>query len=198
MELIVAIAVITVGLFAVMNLFLSNFTAEQEARNRVVATNLAREGLESVKNIRDSNWLSFYNGAGKNWDDSLTYGSYVLNSNFPETISLVPFDKNDVNDKKDKVYWKNGFYVNGDNTGSSTIYSRVINVRNICCVINNDTNQCDEMRNSVNPSDLIKNSECPTNVSSTKIGLDVVSNVSWTRQGGQSSVTLQEQLFNWK
>lgn len=38
------------------------------ARDRVIATNIAREGIEAVRNIRDTNWLKFSNNRRTCWN----------------------------------------------------------------------------------------------------------------------------------
>jgi len=70
-ELIVAIAIIEIGLFSVWSLFYVNFNAEREAEMRIVGVNLSREGVEVVKSVRDSNWLksadNILNSVGQIW-----------------------------------------------------------------------------------------------------------------------------------
>ena len=79
MELIVAMAVIIVGLFSVWALFFSNFNGEQEAETRMIASNLAREGIEAVKNIRDSNWLAVENNVvNASWDSGFNNSGYYV------------------------------------------------------------------------------------------------------------------------
>lgn len=63
----------------------------REARDRVIATNLAREGLEAVRNIRDTNWLKFSNDRRGCWNhfpgqtvllDSCDGGDPILPGNY--------------------------------------------------------------------------------------------------------------------
>lgn len=58
LETIVAIGVIVTGLISVMTLVISNLTSAREAALRYQAVNLAREGIELIRNKRDSNWLA--------------------------------------------------------------------------------------------------------------------------------------------
>lgn len=58
LETIVAIGVLMTGLISVMTLVISNLTGAREAAMRYQAVNLAREGIELVRNARDSNWLA--------------------------------------------------------------------------------------------------------------------------------------------
>ncbi|MBI2552536.1 hypothetical protein HYW17_04545 [Candidatus Uhrbacteria bacterium] len=58
LETVVAIGIITTGLFSVITLVISNLTTQREAAFRYQAMNFAREGVELARNIRDSNWLT--------------------------------------------------------------------------------------------------------------------------------------------
>ncbi|MFA5135076.1 MAG: type II secretion system protein [Patescibacteria group bacterium] len=57
LELIIAITVLVVALVATIVLIVTSINASREARNKLIATNLAREGVETVRNVRDSNWI---------------------------------------------------------------------------------------------------------------------------------------------
>lgn len=73
-ELIISIfilSVVTVGIFSTFSIMtiLTSDTAD-----RLTATYLAQEGMEIVRNIRDTNWLNMVAGspAGATWVDGLT------------------------------------------------------------------------------------------------------------------------------
>lgn len=57
-ETIVAIFVLTTGLAAGLALAVFAFGASSDIMERIVATGLAREGIEGVRRMRDSNWNS--------------------------------------------------------------------------------------------------------------------------------------------
>ncbi len=56
-ETIVAIFVLTVGLLGGLGLAVYAFGASSDIVERITATSLAREGIEVVRRMRDSNWL---------------------------------------------------------------------------------------------------------------------------------------------
>jgi len=56
-ETIVAIFVLTTGLSAGLALAIFAFSASSDISERIIATGLAREGVEGVRRLRDSNWL---------------------------------------------------------------------------------------------------------------------------------------------
>lgn len=57
-EVIVAVSIIAVGFFGVTSLINLSIRLSQSASNRVVASMLAQEGVELVRNLRDSNITS--------------------------------------------------------------------------------------------------------------------------------------------
>ncbi len=57
LEVLVAITVITVGLVGVVGLVLRNLSIAKVSPERVIAVNLAQEGIEILHNIRDTNLL---------------------------------------------------------------------------------------------------------------------------------------------
>lgn len=56
LELIVAIFIITTGLVAAASLMSYSISAVIIGKSQIIATSLAQEGLEVVRNIRDNNW----------------------------------------------------------------------------------------------------------------------------------------------
>lgn len=56
-ELLVAMSVIVLVIFASTNLVISIIRSNTDNINTMIAYGLAQEGLEGVRNIRDSNWL---------------------------------------------------------------------------------------------------------------------------------------------
>lgn len=67
MEAIVAIGIIMTGVFGSLTLVISNIASVNKAYNTLIATQLAQEGIEVVRNLRDSNWLK----KGVSWDNGL-------------------------------------------------------------------------------------------------------------------------------
>jgi Tfp pilus assembly protein PilV len=60
-EVLIAGFVLSVGLTGIMSLFASSIRYTQNSRDHIIASELAEEGLELVRNIRDTN---FANGHG--------------------------------------------------------------------------------------------------------------------------------------
>ena len=58
-ETIIAVSILAVGITLSATLMATSLKNMNVSKNRVIAVNIAREGLEAVRNIRDSNWLKF-------------------------------------------------------------------------------------------------------------------------------------------
>ena len=69
LEVIIAISVITIGILGLYALIPKVISISSANIDRFIASQLAREGIEIVRNIRDTNWLE---GVGVSWNDGLT------------------------------------------------------------------------------------------------------------------------------
>jgi len=66
-EVIVAIFILTIGVMGAYAVVQQIIASTSITSSRLVAAYLAQEGIEIVRNIRDSNWL-----AGDSWDEGIT------------------------------------------------------------------------------------------------------------------------------
>jgi len=108
-EGVIAAFIVTVGLVAVINLIVSGISHTTDSRDHIIASQLAQEGVELVRNIRDNNWA--------NNNDSF--------AGFPSSSDqncIIDKDNNGIicnNGVDQRLYYNNGFYVH-DNTGTNT------------------------------------------------------------------------------
>ncbi|MDD5197751.1 MAG: prepilin-type N-terminal cleavage/methylation domain-containing protein [Candidatus Gracilibacteria bacterium] len=58
-EVMVVIIILTVGIVGAYGILESGQKLSTTSENRIKAINIAREGMEAVENIRDTNWLKF-------------------------------------------------------------------------------------------------------------------------------------------
>lgn len=56
-ETLVAIFILTMGISAAMGLAIYAYSASSSSSKQIIAIGLAREGLEAVRNMRDTDWL---------------------------------------------------------------------------------------------------------------------------------------------
>lgn len=113
-EVIVAVAIIALVSVAVMSVISSSLSSLGRIKNDLIAANLAQEGLEIVRSIRDRDWH-----LGNAFGSSLANGVYLVDWN---SESLAPFS--DVFLKRDS----NGLY--NYSSGQDTIFKRKIIIEN--------------------------------------------------------------------
>lgn len=120
MEVIVAVAIIITALISSLALITSSISGIKENKSKIIATGLAQEGLEIVRNIRDNNWLN-YKRKADDWRDGLEAGDYLVEYNQESLLSFssVPL----------KINTTNGRYQYS--SGNDTIYYRKITIQDI-------------------------------------------------------------------
>lgn len=67
LEVVVATAILSTVLVATFAILQRAVDTNLNIRNRVVALNIAREGIEAVRNIRDTNWLKYSGDRRGKW-----------------------------------------------------------------------------------------------------------------------------------
>ncbi len=71
----ISISMIVVGVVSVITLTSSIFSIERMSNNKFIATLLAREGIENIRQIRDTNWMIIQGGSSSaSWQDSICPG----------------------------------------------------------------------------------------------------------------------------
>lgn len=191
-ETLVALAVLVTAVTSMIALISHGLSGVRTSKNRLIALNLAQEGLELVRVVREHNKMC------DQWDDD------QLNDSFPwdrETDSDGIKDLKKTNQIVDATDWpatdrvtcKAGVILQNPNfsgppcntkikldangrygylTGTNTIFQR-----------------CIDIKNPPGPPE----DDIPTNDM-----LNVVSTVSWIERGVTQSVVLREQFYNWK
>ena len=175
LETVFAIGILLIVVAAILGLTKANLVGQQESEFQVLANNLAREGIEVVRLVRDSNWL-----AGVPWNTGLDGGlTAVVDFNSAAGDWTIVFNPTVIGQK---LYTDANGTFSHNPTGNPTLLSRVVNFASICQdfsgveIITTDTTDCD------GPS----------------YGLEVRSVVSWEERGLNRSVTLQDLLYAWK
>ena len=122
LEVIVAVMIIAMGMIGVLSLVIQNIQAQYINKNVLIASGLAQEGLELVRNVRDLNWLTL----GNNWSQNIIGdGTYAIDYNGRSSINDAV---NNINDAGARLYIDgNGFYTHAP-TATSTNMFRIITV----------------------------------------------------------------------
>lgn len=194
-ELLAAIAVFFIGILAAFSLSLYNLNTVKENYNRVVAADLAREGIEIIRNTRDSNWLK--REANEidpttllivDWDSGLNFNNFTvdyLNNNLVQLGNSGDTLVDVIALPGAKLYLKNDFYTNDSSAGSqATVFRRVINLQAICL------NPAAETEN------ISVNLACTG--SDIKIGLQITSRVQYTYGSKTNHIDVVENIYNWR
>ncbi len=187
-ELLVAITVISTGLFAAATMVFSNLQLADRDADEVIAINLAREGIEEAKELRDSNWLAgnpFDQGLSENGNDYTAVpvwagdaGMSAISFNFAPSTIADPLSQVGQSNASDTF----GFYTQADPSAPRTPWRRLLIFHPICdtaggLVIVDDGQDC-----GLDP----------------KMGIRVEAHIQWQRKGQMFNRTLYEDLFDWR
>lgn len=119
LEVLAAVFVLSIGITAVLSLMSNSISNSVDSRNSIIASALAQEGAELVRNIRDNNFLGVYGstdpfyGLGEG-DYSVDYVNGIENASSQDDYRLN--------------YDNDGFYVHSASGGIQTRFLRKINV----------------------------------------------------------------------
>lgn len=86
-EALIAIFVLTIGILAGYALMQSNLVLISQVQSRLIGAYLTQEGIEIVRNIRDTNWLE---GGTNPWDEGLAGCSVGCIVDYNHTNQLDP------------------------------------------------------------------------------------------------------------
>jgi Tfp pilus assembly protein PilV len=183
LELIVAIGVIVAGVLGTLTLIIATIQAGKEGSNRIIAQNLAREGIEIVRSIRDGNAMDPVSPV---WDEGLTGGTtatLVVNLPNNDTPTSLSFNHN-WSDDAAQIKQSGIHYLQGTADTAINFY-RMIKLSAICRASGGI-----ETIVSANTS----GNDCPEE----EVGLQVISEVHWPNATGAKSMVLEERLYNWR
>jgi len=130
-EALVALSILIVGIisgFILVTKALYDITIIQD---RLTASFLAQEGLELVRQIRDTNYLKTLGGTSPAWDDNLkTDGDYLISANVQTGTVILPLPP--WQDKSLSYHPSSGVY-NYDDTGDAlpTVFKRKIKIYHV-------------------------------------------------------------------
>ncbi len=94
-EVIITLFVIALGSMVSTSLVINAIRSNLASKNNLVALNLAVEGIEAVRNIRDNNWLKFSFNKDECWNmepEALTNDSCVAVALIPAGFYTVDLD----------------------------------------------------------------------------------------------------------
>ncbi|MFC1597909.1 hypothetical protein ACFL2M_00035 [Patescibacteria group bacterium] len=216
LESVIAIGVILVGLVSIVTLSTVTLVGGTATSNRYIATNLAQEAVEVVRQVRDTNWLEYDSDSVTAWNDGLygfdgatpdysavvtlfdkgASGSYLAFNpdSFGDICPAAPFPAYDctavwLNSSKQNYFQTtSSMFDSGSADYEQTQFSRLVYLNPIC---RNATDETDEQ--------VISSGECvDLGADYWQVGVDVVVEVQWLEKGATKSFTLEEYLYDWK
>jgi Tfp pilus assembly protein PilV len=111
----VVLFVVSLGLIGVLSLIIQNIQGQNLNKNNIVAYQLAQEGVELVRKVRDTNW----NTGAVAWNYNLAVGTYYMDyaDELPHPLS----------DLTQGILYKDneGLYVHESGASQST-FNRII------------------------------------------------------------------------
>lgn len=204
-EVVITLAVFTIGIVASFSLAIANLNNARDNFNRVLATNLAREGIELIRSTRDSNWLRTEDneicGTAPadyicNWDEGLkedfVYMDYldttpVSYSNCAVGSSMSACLNTCVGDGECGLYQNvDNYYVHDGTNARFTGMYRLIKIGTIC------------QNNTTGEERIGDGSLSCTALTETKIGIEAISNVQWGDRSMDNTVEIRETFYNWR
>lgn len=185
LETLIALSIVAIGVVGTLTLSSQTVVGSRASQNEVTATNLAREGIEVARALRDSNWLSIEAGMlqDSEWDNGLYAigNDYTARAVFDGRRWTLDYQYGDLASCKEncRLYLDEttGVYSHESN-GTKTIFHRAVETNAICedHAIKASGNVC----------------------GNKKVGIQVLATVEWEEQNHTSSLTLEERLYNWR
>lgn len=222
-EVMIAIYLVIVGLLSLMNLVFYNLRAQSFNHNMLISSNLAREGIEVVRNIRDSNWLN----SDTDWDENLIFippgnlgslsdqrNSFVIYNSFFHgedlKFSIMPVGlswencTNSNNTFQGEKFAVCKLNIIKDSVSDIKFYDHfsinfeddLIENTNFYRLIYINEICFNELNGRENIADGY-NEKC-SDYGLNKIGTQVISRVGWEVQGSIKELKIEEHLYDWK
>ncbi len=221
LEVLIAIYIATVGILSIVNLVLTNIQVEKFNHNMLIATNLAKEGIEIVRGARDTNWIS-----GHNFDTGLTpidpqAGSektFIIFNNFISTADKKNGYKMEYvgaswsNCTKDSYSWSEfsapcklrliwkkqsdaeKMYVHPGSYSGEEDDHGFENTNFYRIIYINDICYSSATREE----SIIKDATMTCGNDLIKIGMQVISQVGWMDSGAMKITKIEERLYDWR
>ena len=129
LEASIVMGVVSIGLLGIFSLVLQNIQVQKVNKNMLVASMLAQEGLDLVRNIRDDNWIA---SPQVDWDlDIAGWNNNDFTVDY--TMALADADDsdndNDITEEASTALYKdsaNSFYTHTSVGNTATQFFRLI------------------------------------------------------------------------
>lgn len=186
-EVMIVLMIIVVGIVGTYQIFSQSQKFAQSTENRIQAISIAREWIEALTNIRDTNWL-LYSANTQNCWFTLNYDSSCITTTgkYPPAGSYIVYK--DANNRWQLISKPSGNFSSATYRNDFTVYLDT----------NGLYNQTGSTRTNPAFTREIKISY-PDTIPYQKANIESV--VSWTdasKENGNLEIKLQTTLTNWK
>ncbi|NCD06918.1 MAG: prepilin-type N-terminal cleavage/methylation domain-containing protein [Spirochaetia bacterium] len=128
-EVMVVIVILSLGMMSVASLIQQSLRVKNISRSHLAAQELAQEGLELIRRVRDNNFIQAgFQGDTPSWDYNITPGTYKMafDMDTPQTIATLDDGKLYKIDSGEYA----GFYAypSGERETSETSFYRMIEI----------------------------------------------------------------------
>lgn len=206
-EVLTVVAIFFLGILGAFTLSLNNLNQVKDNFNRVAAADLAREGIEIIRNIRDTNWLyrdanidsdsavpglQFYD-----WDTNLDQAAvfrvdYSLDYSTTEITAISGCGSilNACIQRPETQLYVDASSRYAHSGVKPTIFKRAISLTAICFADNGNSSKTDDETIALNPTVSCSSGE--------KIGYQVTSRVQYDYGGRINNIDVVENIYNWR
>lgn len=128
-ETIVAVGIMIVGITAVLTLAVISLSVSGISKQNIIALNLAREGIEITRAVRDTHWLRDVQCWHSSNECGLKTGKYVLDYQTEDSLTpLISLPGSDFDSCTNCQLRINADGLYNLTSGSQTVYKRIIEI----------------------------------------------------------------------
>lgn len=120
LEIMAVVAIVAIALVGTTQLVVQSLRAQNINRSTIIAYQLAQEGVELVRHIRDTNWLN-----SEAWDEGMSAGVYCLDYKSAELRLAVTADNCQLYFDNNNWYYHPVFASSSD---KKTAFTRTIEI----------------------------------------------------------------------
>lgn len=201
-EAIISLSILLVGVLGVASLGIAMISQARLSNSQAVATQLAREGVEVVRGIRDSNWLAAESGSAVDFATGLSDGAdYSLAPEWnpstniwtldftPQTFGncFTGFDCTQVYQHTSAPYEYAQFSSAPGADWQITPFQRIMSLFPICRSL------ADELVEAPLTADL---TTCAGGA--VEVGIHIQARIQWQERGISKSSVVEEKIYDWK
>jgi len=196
LEAVVAVGIIVASVITVIVLGIVTVRAGRASENRLAASNLAREGIEYFRNIRDTNWLRIDNGESITWSEDLDPGDYIIEFNGTDWQKSDPPLSTNINDcSADTTRPCNLKRVVAETAPNKGVYCHTIPF----CVSAAGSWEATQFYRLITIQDkTIPVTSGTPGVTTSYLAKNIKSQVRWIEKGQPHDIILEETLTEWR